>query len=89
MNLEEKIGEILFELSGVEATNNNASLQADLALDSLAMVMLLIEIEEEFGIELEESDMNPFELNTVQDIIDLVSKYLGDENEKRTKTPRA
>lgn len=82
MNLEEKIGEILFELSGVEATNNNASLQADLALDSLAMVMLLIEIEEEFGIELEESDMNPFELNTVQDIIDLVSKYLGDENEK-------
>jgi acyl carrier protein len=82
MNLEEKIREILFELSGMEITDNNASLQVDLALDSLAMVMLLIEIEEEFGIELEESDMNPFELNTVQDIIDLVSKYLGDENEK-------
>ncbi len=82
MNLEEKIGEILFELSGVEATNNNASLQADLALDSLAMVMLLIEIEEAFGIELDESDMNPFELNTVQDIIDLVCKYCGEENEK-------
>jgi acyl carrier protein len=82
MNLEEKIREILFELSGMEITDNNASLQVDLALDSLAMVMLLIEIEEEFGIELDESDMNPFELNTVQDIIDLVSKYLGDENEK-------
>ena len=79
---EEKIGEILFELSGVEATNNNASLQADLALDSLAMVILLIEIEEAFGIELDESDMNPFELNTVQDIIDLVCKYCGEENEK-------
>jgi acyl carrier protein len=82
MNLEEKIREILFELSGMEITDNNASLQVDLALDSLAMVMLLIEIEEEFGIELDESDMNPFELNTVQDIIDLVSKYLGDDNEK-------
>ena len=82
MNLEEKIREILFELSGMEITDNNASLQVDLALDSLTMVMLLIEIEEEFGIELDESDMNPFELNTVQDIIDLVSKYLGDENEK-------
>ena len=82
MNLEEKISEILFELSGIETTDNETSLQADLALDSLAMVMLLIEIEEEFGIELDESDMNPFELNTVQDIIDLVSKYLGDENEK-------
>ena len=82
MNTEEKIREILFELSGMEITDNNASLQEDLALDSLAMFMLLIEIEEEFGIELEESDMNPFELNTVQDIINLVSKYLGDENEK-------
>ena len=58
------------------------SLQADLSLDSLAMVMLLIEIDEAFGIELDESDMNPFELNTVQDIIVLVSKYLGDEDEK-------
>ena len=82
MNLEEKIREILFKLSGMEITDNNASLQVDLALDSLAMVMLLIEIEEAFGIELEESDMNPFELNTVQDVIVLVSKYLGDENEK-------
>ena len=82
MNTEEKIREILFELSGIETTDNETSLQADLALDSLAMVMLLIEIEEAFGIELDESDMNPFELNTVQDINDLVSKYLGDENEK-------
>ena len=82
MNTEEKIREILFELSGMEITDNNASLQEDLALDSLAMVMLLIEIEEAFGIEFDESDMNPFELNTVQDVIVLVSKYLGDENEK-------
>ena len=66
----------------MEITDNNASLQEDLALDSLAMVMLLIEIEEAFGIELDESDMNPFELNTVQDVIVLVSKYFGDENEK-------
>lgn len=82
MNTEEKIREILFELSGMEITDNNASLQEDLALDSLAMVMLLIEIEEAFGIELDESDMNPFVLNTVQDVIVLVSKYFGDENEK-------
>ena len=82
MNTEEKIREIIFELSGMEITDNNASLQEDLALDSLAMVMLLIEIEEAFGIEFDESDMNPFELNTVQDVIVLVSKYLGDKNEK-------
>ena len=38
--------------------------------------------EETFGIELDETDMNPFELTTVQSVINMVSKYCGgDENE--------
>jgi len=56
-------------------------LQGDLALDSLMMVTMLIEIEDVFDIELEETDMNPFDLNTVQSVIDMVAKYCGDENE--------
>ena len=55
----------------------------DLSMDSLRMVMLLLMIEEVFAIELDESDMNPFALITVQDVIDLVSKYKG-ESEDRT-----
>ena len=84
MNIEEKVKEILSDLCGGETIMNVSTLQGDLALDSLLMVTLLIEIEEKFGIELDESDMNPFELNTVQDVIVLVSKYLGDENEKKS-----
>ena len=72
---------ILSELSGEETVENDATLQGDLALDSLAMVTMLIEIEDVFGIQLDESDMNPFDLNTVQSVIDLVNKYCGDENE--------
>ena len=79
MNTEEKIREILFELSGMEITDNNASLQEDLALDSLAMVMLLIDIEEGFVIELDESDMNPFDLQTVNDVIKLVERYCNEK----------
>lgn len=83
MNIEEKVKNILSELSGEEVVDNEATLQDKLAMDSLSMVTLLVQIEEEFSIELEESDMNPFELTTVQSVIDMVRKYCGgDKNEK-------
>ncbi len=81
MNIEEKIKNILWELSGVETIENTLALQEDLGLDSLLMVMLLIKVEEEFGVELDESDMNPFSLNTVQSVVNMVCKYIGEENE--------
>lgn len=80
MNIEEKVKEILFELSGEEFIENDSSLQENIALDSIMMVTLLIEIEETFGIELDEADMNPFDLSTVQSVIDMVGKYCGDED---------
>ena len=46
------------------------------------MVTLLIEIEEQFGIELDEKDMNPFDLVTVSDAIRLAERYIGDKNEE-------
>lgn len=82
MNIVEKIKEILTDLCGEENINNEDSLQNDLFLDSLSMVMLLVEIEESFDIQLDESDMNPFDLLFVQDVIDMVQKYyIGDKNE--------
>ena len=81
MNIEEKVKEILSELSGEEAVANQTTLQGNLALDSLLMVTLLVELEESFEIGLDESDMNPFDLTTVQDVIDMVAKYCRDENE--------
>lgn len=79
--LIEEVKRILSELSGEEIIENDSSLQGDLMLDSLAMVTLLINIEEAFNIELDESDMNPFDLNTVQDLITLVQKYRGETDE--------
>jgi len=81
MKTTEIITEILKQLSGVENISVADKLQEDLSLDSLALVTLLIEIEETFKIQLNESDMNPFELNNVQNVIDLVDKYVGDKNE--------
>lgn len=78
--INDKVIEILAELSGTENISLENHLQNDLGLDSMLMVTLLLDIEEKFEIELNESDMNPFELNTVQDVVSLVEKYGGDEN---------
>ncbi len=80
MNIEKKVKEILSKLSGVETVVNEATLQGDLGLDSLYMIALLINIEETFEIELDESDMNPFDLKTVQDVINLIKKYCDGGN---------
>ena len=72
----DKIIEILKELSGLEEVKEKEHLRNDLALDSFHMVTLMIAIEDVFQIELEESDLNPFQLNTVQDVVNLVEKYL-------------
>ena len=81
MNVEENVKGILCDLSGEEYIENRAHLLEDLAFDSLMMVTMLVEIEDVFGIELDEVDMNPFDLVTVQSVIDMVLKYCGDENE--------
>lgn len=79
----DKVAEILHELSTVDDITEESTLQAELCLDSLLMVTLLIEIEERFKIELDESDMNPFDLITVSDVIHLIEKYKGDEDNEK------
>lgn len=81
MEIEKKVKDILAELSSKKEINSESLLREELALDSLSLITLLIGVEEAFNIELQESDMNPFDLNTVQSVIDMVKKYIGEENE--------
>ena len=81
MNVKEKVLSILTELSGSDEISENNSLLTDIHLDSLGMVTLLVELEDTFGITLDESDMNPFDLITAADVILLVEKYGGDTDE--------
>lgn len=80
MNIDEKVNEILRDLSGLEDVCEAHFLKTDLALDSLAMVTLLIQLEEVFEFELNESDMNPFALNTVKDVMCLAKKYMENKD---------
>lgn len=78
METKTTIYNILETLSGQTIATDDTSLQEDLGLDSLQLVTLLLDLEESFGIELNESDLNPFELQTVTDVINLINRYCED-----------
>lgn len=82
MEIFNKVTAILAELSGIENIGIEYELQSDLGLDSLQMVTLLIMIEENFGIVLDEADMNPFDLVSVLDVVTLVEKYIDGDKEE-------
>jgi acyl carrier protein len=77
--IEITVVEILGNLGVENIDDFSAKLIEDLGLDSLKMVTLLIEIEDAFSIELDESDMNPFDLVTVKDIVTLATKYVAED----------
>lgn len=74
--IKKQVIEIVEELSLMTIQDTDVTLTGDLSMDSLRMVMLLVTLEDTFEIELDESDMNPFSLITVQDVINLVQKYV-------------
>ena len=85
MEFFDKVCVILSELSGIETICLEHELQSDLGLDSLQMVTLLMMLEENFQITLDESDMNPFDLANVWQVVDLVEKYAGGKNNEENE----
>lgn len=77
MKTTETVLEILKTVSDEETIQLTDSLAEDLHLDSLAMVMLLVCLEDTLQIQLKESDMNPYDLQTVEDVVKLAQKYEG------------
>ena len=75
--IQKQVFEIVEELCLMPVQDTSVTLTVDLSLDSLRMVMLLVTLEDTFEIELDESDMNPFSLITVQDVVNLVMKYVA------------
>lgn len=77
---KESIYKILSDLSGVEVNESQSKLVDDIGFDSLMLVTMLLEIEEKLDIELDESDMNPYDLITAGDVIAMAERYTGDSN---------
>lgn len=73
--MREKVNGILMAKCFCNEITPELKLKEDLGLDSLNLVELMVEIEEKFDIEIEESDLDPAELQTVSRLYDLVEKY--------------
>ena len=73
--MKDRVISVLKRMSGAEEVEMRDILQNDLGFDSMMMVTLLLEIENEFGIELKEEDMNPYDLIFVRDVVKLIKKY--------------
>ena len=81
MNTKEKVIAVLAGLSGMPTVTEEDTLSKSLALDSLAHALMILELEDAFEIQFKEVDMNPFDLITVADVIALVERYVGGQNE--------
>ena len=78
-DLEKQVVEVLEDLVLSPIDDWDKKLIEDLSMDSFRLVLLLVNLEETFQIELDESDMNPFALITVRDVLNLVNKYVKEE----------
>lgn len=51
---------------------------ANIGIDSLKMVELIIALEERLNIRFNDSDLDPSKLKTVQKIVELTAEYVGE-----------
>lgn len=76
--MEEKINGLLRDSFFCQDIEPEDNLREDLGIDSLSMVEFIVELEDTFGIEIDESDLDPHALQTVKQIYSLIGKYVED-----------
>ena len=82
MELSQTVIDAIRQVCGAEDIRDKDLLREDLGMDSLGMVTLLVLLEDAFNVEFDESDMDPFDIQTVEDVFELVQRY-ADEGEDK------
>lgn len=72
---KEIINAIITEKRFSDTITADMSLNEDLGFDSLSLVELIVDLEDRFDIEIDESDLDPAQIKTVGQIYALVDKY--------------
>ncbi len=83
MNYEEKIKKIIVSRLKDEEKINSLNYETpllSLGIDSIMALSILVEIEEEFDIEINDSDLNMDKIRNVKSFANLVRDYLGNND---------
>lgn len=76
MDIFRNVEEVINDAVGGDSITAEQELKADIGLDSLSLVAVIVGLEEKFGIEFDESDLDPNKIIRVQDLVELVGKYV-------------
>ena len=76
MDILKKVEEVINETVGGDSVALNQELKTDIGLDSLSLVSVIVGLEEKFGIEFNESDLDPIKIIRVKDLVELVEKTI-------------
>lgn len=76
MDIFRNVEEVIIDAVGGESVTSEQELKTDIGLDSLSLVAVIVGLEEKFGIEFDESDLDPGKIIRVQDLVELVEKYV-------------
>ena len=75
ISIDKQVTDIIKSISGAEKVLKKHKLTDDIGMDSLSLVTLIVTLEDKLNIELDEADMNPYDLKTVSDVVKLAKKY--------------
>lgn len=76
MDIFKNVEEVISETVGGVNVTVEQELKTDIGLDSLSLVAVIVGLEEKFKIEFNESDLDPSRIIQVQDLVELVEKYV-------------
>lgn len=74
--IEEKINQVIFQLSPIKIINKDMNIRVDLGFDSLSIVTLIVSIENALEITIDESQLDPDDFNRVEDLYNLEKRYV-------------
>ncbi len=75
--IEKRVMNVVSDMAVVHEELSLHDSLAGIGIDSLKIVALILSLEDEFGIRISDSDLDPSRLNTIADVAALISKTLS------------
>lgn len=74
LKITKEVIDLAYEVAEIEVLEDDSL--KEYGMDSIALVSLIVEIEMKYNIMISDDDLNPNNLITVKNIVDIMEKYL-------------